>query len=218
MKPAPDRMTELEGVLPVRQQRSLARREALLDAGLTLLATREFDDLTIGEIVAHAGCSVGGFYTRFVDKEIYFKALQVRVMDDMVADARRRLAEERWRDAPLEAVVRGVVGFVYDHFRGRLGAVVRGTVRRAFADADAWQAISVGRDLLATRSQALIAAHVPAGHPVPTTYQIRFCMQIIGGTFTNAMLNNPGPVAFDDDRLPEMLTDVWMRYLELDRG
>ncbi|MEO7128220.1 MAG: TetR family transcriptional regulator, partial [Rhodoferax sp.] len=48
---------------PPRQQRGRDRQQALIEAGLQLTGTRDWADVTVGDIAAALGCSVGTFYT-----------------------------------------------------------------------------------------------------------------------------------------------------------
>ena len=54
--------TTAEDIRPAKQERSRATRDRLLAAGFGLVETRDFDALSVAEIAAAAGCSVGAFY------------------------------------------------------------------------------------------------------------------------------------------------------------
>ncbi len=60
---------------PPRQQRGRDRQRALIEAGLQLTSARDWADVTVGDIAAAIGCSVGTFYTRFHNKDAYFDVL-----------------------------------------------------------------------------------------------------------------------------------------------
>lgn len=53
---------------PPRQNRSLAMRQKLLDAGRTLFAEQGYEAASIQAIAARAGAAVGAFYTHFRSK------------------------------------------------------------------------------------------------------------------------------------------------------
>ena len=48
------------GVVPARQARSRATTERLVEAAVSLLAAKRFDDVTVAEIAARAGVSGDG--------------------------------------------------------------------------------------------------------------------------------------------------------------
>src|SRR5690348_6009918 len=61
--------------LPVKQTRARKTRDKLLAAGFKLLRRKHFDELSVADIARTAGCAVGSFYLRFVDKDQYFLAI-----------------------------------------------------------------------------------------------------------------------------------------------
>ena len=63
----------IPGVLDVQQDRSYLARNVFIEAGMIALNSRRFDDLHVADIAQAAGQSVGGFYSRFEDKEAFFK-------------------------------------------------------------------------------------------------------------------------------------------------
>lgn len=113
------------------QQRSRATLEKLLTAGVELLEEKGYEGLSIGELSARAGVSVGSIYQRFEGKEALFAALRERILerldaqqsdlfrhvdrglpdDALVVEAVRRLASLLWRHEALLRVMilRGAV-------------------------------------------------------------------------------------------------------------
>jgi AcrR family transcriptional regulator len=57
-----------DAVLPTRQKRSAATRDAILKVVERLVEAGEFETATVQDIVRQAGSSVGAFYGRFADK------------------------------------------------------------------------------------------------------------------------------------------------------
>jgi AcrR family transcriptional regulator len=99
-----------------RQKRSEATLSRLVDAARRLLAEKPFDDITINEIVAEAGASVGSFYARFGDKEALLEHLSVTAAREADDEVRQTLASRDWESAPLEIVARELVrGLVRQH-------------------------------------------------------------------------------------------------------
>jgi AcrR family transcriptional regulator len=79
---------------PALQERSRQQRDRLLTAGERVFARAGFSNAHVADIALLAGCSVGGFYRRFRDKEALFFALQ----DDMARRSRANV--ERFFDMP----------------------------------------------------------------------------------------------------------------------
>lgn len=72
-----------------RQQRSRETLHRILSSTVELLGERRFHELTVDDIVAHAGSSKGAFYSRFTDKESLLRHLN---------DQRFESALARWSD------------------------------------------------------------------------------------------------------------------------
>lgn len=101
-----------------QQARSRRTLERILDAAERLLAERPFEEITVAEIVAESGTSVGSFYARFPAKQALVPALYERRYDPAVLErlgrARRELAE---RFDSLEAVLREAAARMVAHYR-----------------------------------------------------------------------------------------------------
>jgi AcrR family transcriptional regulator len=73
-----------------RDRRKLATRQALLDATLTLLASRSIDALSVDEIAMRADVAKGTFYNYFHDKDALARELAAHVralLEDEIARA-----------------------------------------------------------------------------------------------------------------------------------
>lgn len=75
-------MTANDRVRPALQARSARTRDRILAVLERALADGALERLTVGEIAARAGCSVGAFYGRFADKEAALAALQAQRRED----------------------------------------------------------------------------------------------------------------------------------------
>src|SRR5215210_5711507 len=64
------------GVMPTQQARSKATFQALIDAGMRVIESKQFRDINIAEIAQAAEVSVGAFYDRFRNKDVFLAALQ----------------------------------------------------------------------------------------------------------------------------------------------
>src|SRR5579875_3566334 len=68
-----------------QQKRSKQKRDALLQAALSLFAERGYEATTIEDIAHQAGVAVGGFYQHFASKQQLLLVLMDSVMDVVVA-------------------------------------------------------------------------------------------------------------------------------------
>jgi len=80
MKQAPSsRPTRASGLANRRVRRKLQTRQALLDAGHSLLASRSIDALSVDEIAMSADVGKGTFYNYFADKDELTRELAAQV-------------------------------------------------------------------------------------------------------------------------------------------
>lgn len=75
----------------LQQKRALVTREKILDALEHLLATREFEMISIADIAGEAGVAVGSVYSHFKDKD----ALLPGLLDRQLGRVEARVAEVR---------------------------------------------------------------------------------------------------------------------------
>ena len=203
---------DVPGMRPARQKRSRELVSDLLRAGLELLKDRDFDRLSIADLCATTGITVGSFYARFDGKESYLQALQRAV----VAETERAM-ERGYRAGPWP---RGLAGFI-DWVVGaavtwnrRYEGLIRASLRQAGRDPQAWTPL---RDLGRTRvSHALpIALSLLGRPPTPADEDtIRFAFQILSGTMNNMVLINPGPFSIHDEATPRMLSRAMLKLIE----
>lgn len=138
---APEPLSPADGrALPSRQQRSGQMRERLLATGTRLLAAGGFDAVSIAQIAAEAGCSVGAFYQRFRNKEAYFEFLLDRVIDQVRAQTQEALAPGRVAGLSqaqvIELCVRHQIAVVREH-----EGLIRAALGYSMHGSDDWQPI-----------------------------------------------------------------------------
>ncbi len=203
---------DIPGMRPARQKRSRELVGDLLRAGLELLKDRDFDRLSIADLCAATGITVGSFYARFDGKESYLQALQRAV----VAETERAM-ERDYRAGPWPRGLAGFVEWVVSAsvtWNRRYEGLIRASLRQAGRDPAAWTPL---RDLGRTRvAHALPIALSLLGRP-PTQADedtIRFAFQILSGTMNNMVLINPGPFSIHDEATPRMLSRAMLKLIE----
>ena len=70
-------------VRPPKQRRSRESYERVLDAAHALLEENGFEGLTVQEVAARSGVSVGAIYERFGNKETLLRDVHARLMESM---------------------------------------------------------------------------------------------------------------------------------------
>ncbi len=96
-----------------RQAQKLRTRQALLDAGLRLLAEQSLSSLGLREITREVGVAPAGFYRHFRD----MAELGVALVEESFAPLHAMVRAIRGEPAASEAVIDGTVAVIADHVR-----------------------------------------------------------------------------------------------------
>jgi len=101
------------------QDRSRRTLEKIGRAVEELLATRSFDDISVGDIVRRARCSIGSFYARFASKDDLLPYLYERYDADLRPRILARAAPAQWEHLSFRETVALVVGRTVDMYLER---------------------------------------------------------------------------------------------------
>lgn len=208
-RPVPDKLldellADVPGVHPAVQQRSRDLVARLLQCGLDLLRSRDFDGLTIDDLCARAGATVGSFYARFANKQAFLLALQHLVVEETQARIERDFAPGRDHPTRLPALVEwlclGTIAW-YRHYEG----FVRATLRQSGADPQAWEPVWRLGVMKLDRALPLFEGAVGRSLRAGEVHALRLAFQMLNGTLNTMLLIDPGPQRLHDERTPAML-------------
>lgn len=205
------------GVHPAHQSRSRAKQDALITSGIRMLEERDYRSLSIADLTAANGVSVGAFYARFSGKDAYFNALQRQVFDDVAAAAQTHFAAQAWTGKPARAVLDAFVTFFVALVRRHRG-VIFAALQQETAQPTAWTPVrNSGAAVAAPFASVLVPklTHIP---PAQRVQRVGFAVQVLYGTLINAVLHDPGPMALSDPRLAGEMQRVLAAYLDLVDG
>jgi AcrR family transcriptional regulator len=202
--------TDATDILPAKQARSRATRDALVQAGRNMCEIKDFDELSVAEIAAAAGCSVGSFYSRFSDKDGFFRAL--------VGDAERREEADELSTPPdpkqtVDALLAEVIASTLAGYRRRRG-LIRAAIRRSMMEPALWEPFRRRGHQHADRLVARLKRVRPNDPQLEN--RVRFACQMLYGTLNNAVLIAPGPLQLDDAALEAELLRAF-RLIILER-
>lgn len=105
------------GIRPIKQGRSRKTLERLLLATRELLQEKEFEDITVAEIVQRAQSSCGSFYARFPSKEALLPALYDAYSQGLRTEETAWSDPSTWGERSLVARVAKMVRFVIRDYR-----------------------------------------------------------------------------------------------------
>lgn len=182
----------LDGVRPVKQQRSRRSRDRLLEAGQRLVAERPFDALSVADIARAAGCSVGAFYLRFRDKDAFFSALIAHYLAEVRAETLELFATH-----DDDRLIGALVAKTADRFR-RYAGLIRSAIRKRMEEPAVWEPIRRSGHVNADGFIAWLAARRGSKLEAADEMRVRFAFQVLYGTLNNALVNEPGPLDIAD--------------------
>ena len=102
----------LPGILPTRQRRSQETTVALLEAGAEALRGCPFDELSINDLCAKVGATIGAFYGRFESKDAFFHAMVELMVRQCLTAIDTALSDDAIAGATLNDLCRQIVGVI----------------------------------------------------------------------------------------------------------
>lgn len=160
---------ELRGATAPRQLRSVDALQRIASAARRLLTEREFDVISIADIAAAAGISVGSFYLRFRTKEHLVAFLLGDLSEELKNQVRRESHPARWRGASLEDVISWYLTGAAEAFARHRGVLRPATIiARQTRDRELLALLSDFNSVVHERFRALMMerAHLIT-HPEP---------------------------------------------------
>jgi AcrR family transcriptional regulator len=191
----------LRSVARPKQARSEATLHRLLDAAESLIQDKGLGGVSIPEIVARGGSSVGGFYARFKDKDELLRALEERFLGEMRELLDELAAPARWREASLVDIVRAGVETLIAVFRERRPLLVAFMARAAQGPGPELEDILGFRREVSARFVALLhSRREDLAHPEPDV-AVDLAVQLVFGLMHQMIVF--GEVRVGDRRLGE---------------
>ncbi|GLQ07132.1 TetR family transcriptional regulator [Sneathiella chinensis] len=205
-----------DGVKPALQERSRQRRNDLIDAGMRLLCEKNIADISIIELTAACGYSVGTFYSRFEDKESFFRAVQTTAVDRMLHLIEEGFQGEHWKKAPPRKVFERLVDYTIEMLNSELSGVVKESLVASRTDKELWYPIRDCGRRMGDIVSDLLQDRFLKDNPRESRDSILFGMQMFFGTLIQAILNDPGPIKLEDPRMRKNLTRMLTLYTKLE--
>jgi len=209
-------------VRPPQQARSQATLDRFLEATVTLLAERRFEDAPVAEIARRAHASVGAFYARFPDKDALLAYMNERLFEAGRANWDAFLAPDRWRGHGVAPVVEGVVKHIVGKRRAHRG-VLRALAlyaRSRPAPGFLEHATALNRHVHRRLRALLLERKHEINHPDPER-AIGFGLLLVDSATRDAILFDdvvevPGKAR--DAVLARELVAAWLAYLGVQGG
>jgi AcrR family transcriptional regulator len=181
-------------VRPPKQRRSRESYERVLDAAHGLLEENGFDGLTVQEVAARSGVSVGAIYERFGNKETLLRAVHARLMEAMSAANERAGAPAGAEGAvaAIAAVIAGMARVMHENRKALRAFMHLGAVDEVISGRGSKASIALSK----TFKRALAPYAAEFRHPDPDV-ALDVAYRIAYSTLARQVMYGP---VFESDR------------------
>ena len=209
------------GVQPPLQERSRRTLENICQAVETLLGTRDFDDISVADIVQEAGCSTGSFYARFASKDDLLPYLYERYDLDLRPRILARMGGIPWESMSLRETVQAIVDHTIDMYverRHLLRAVVVYARTRPREISAATRQVREGVTDLPAKAMARFASEIRHDDPMEAARIGFFVMTAAAREKILFEAPQAASLRLSRDRLKRELARGLYAYLTADAG
>jgi AcrR family transcriptional regulator len=185
----------MTAVRPPKQRRSRESYERVLDAAFALLEENGFEGLTVQEVAARSGVSVGAIYERFGNKETLLRAVHARTMESMSeahAAAGDPAARADGAAAAIVAVVAGMARIMNDNRKALRAFMHLGAVDEVISARGSEASIALSK----TFKRALMPHASEFRHPEPDV-ALDVAFRVAYSTLARQVMYGP---VFESDR------------------
>ena len=179
------------------------------------MGAKNFEAVRIQEIARTAGASIGAFYGRFANKEVFFSAIQEIAVSDIEAGMRALLAQPSVVQAGDSAFLLAIARFWVGFYRTHRGLYVA-SFKHARTRPGAWTPFKrLGRDLV-TLVIKQFAPRLQRLRKPRSEREVRIAFQFVNGLLVNAVINDPGPLSLDDAELERSVARFLCAYFGIE--
>ncbi|MBV8946334.1 MAG: TetR/AcrR family transcriptional regulator [Solirubrobacterales bacterium] len=185
----------MTAVRPPKQRRSRESYERVLDAAHALLEENGFEGLTVQEVAARSGVSVGAIYERFGNKETLLRDVHARLMESMLQSGESAgdpAASAAGAAAAVAAVVAGMARVMNDNRKALRAFMHLGAVDEVISARGSKASIALSK----TFKRALMPYATEFGHPEPEV-ALDVAFRIAYSTLARQVMYGP---VFESDR------------------
>ncbi len=211
--PLTDFLDDVPGVLKANQARSVRIRDSFINAGIDLLNEERLSHVAVPSLAKLCGCSVGSFYTRFKDKDAYFRALRVATIHACNMEIDRRVSVEALKMLGPKKGLEELVDLMSDLFTNRYRGVLRESLLRILEPDDPWAPMrDSARGIMENYHRAFENAF-DGYKPKEARQRLSFCFQMIVGVLQNDLVNDYHVFSTKDKSLRNGLRAAVLSYM-----
>ena len=209
-------MEDIKGVKPALQLRSRQRRDNLLKAGMELLKENTILNLSIIDLTAHCGYSVGTFYSRFVDKQSFFQAVQKAAVDLVLERMEKNFFHVDWSNRPNEEIYQTYIDTLVDTVVEHTHGVVKESLTYVDKDENFWSPMRACADEISIYFMQAIQPRFLQDDPKKSYNTAAFALQMMYATMAYATTGDHGPRRMDQPEFKEDLLRMFQLYIAID--
>lgn len=183
-------VSKLARVHAPKQARSEQRLADIIDALNVLLDARAFDDITIPEIAAQAGCVPASIYARFKDKRSILVALHESFRSDQIAQIQKGLSLEAHKDLSLAGSLNVILRNLTKHY-ARRRQMLRSTL--LLDDQEIYEGAGGLIAIVSTHVAAILRAKLPPKQ-APDDRIIDLAVRSVFGLLQQRLIFSPAKV------------------------
>jgi AcrR family transcriptional regulator len=206
---------DIPGVHPARQKRSIRIRDAYIEAGIQLLNNQRFAELRISDLAEDCGGSVGSFYTRFEDKDAFFRALRAAAIGACNREIQSRVNMDRLFEMEPGEALDELVDLMADIFTSPIRGVLRESLLRILEPDDPWAPMRDSARRIMRNYRRAFATEFPAFDAEETNARLGFCFQLVVGALQNDLVNDYHVFSARDESLRTGLREALRAYMRL---
>jgi AcrR family transcriptional regulator len=152
-----------------QQTRSRETMNLILDAAGQILEIKNFEELTIAEVVHRAGTSVGAFYGRFKDKEALLQTLDERFFNEFDEAVIALLAPKNWLTMSISSIVTDVTNLIVQTYSKDKGVLRSLNLKSRLTNDSSFKTreLSAWNELFPQFQIALLSHQEEITHPNP---------------------------------------------------
>jgi AcrR family transcriptional regulator len=203
--------SDSKNMSPPVQQRSERTRDAYLRALERLLEQKDFEEISIADIAREAARSVGGFYTKFLDKEDLLKQLFQAYEQERAHIRNSSLGDPTWQELSLAATLHRLVHLTIHEFRTRRGLF------RAYIQQQRSSKTPDAKDPALHPLYHLVYAILQPKAPHRTERETRFAFFVLTTVVSGAILfstdTHARTLSLTDEQLADQCIQLLERYL-----
>ena len=170
-----------------------------------MLASNDFEDVSVATIAKAGGCSVGAFYGRFPNKKAFLDFIIRETFRQAEKRAENTLSENAAIKTSFEKSSRKIADYFSEKFSDvEFAGVIRSAIKLGFSDPKSRAPFDEYREIVTERVIEILAPHLRRGGAV----QVREAMQAVLGILTDTVISESPPMEPGTRRMNEALSGV----------